>query len=214
MLRAADRSIRDKIRPRSRLQFLEEIYNVREAEERLISRQTDYTIIVVLGTKTFYTDKRTVKQPSYLDIFDQGKWATTSGPIGCAFIDQKNTQSVGPSASDWIYAPDANTSLASFIYFGGGNSHQDHRHSLFNPGQHAIPFHVKHSQPEPGVLESSSFMGNTDCISQFTYWSEGANDHAQREQDKTENHVSASRPPEHTMAETGRVPRRYSTYPN
>lgn len=37
-LKLADRPIRDQIRPKGRLQFLEEIYDIRGTEEQLLSR--------------------------------------------------------------------------------------------------------------------------------------------------------------------------------
>ena len=48
-LKVADRPIRDQIRPKSRLRFLEEIYDIRRAEERLLSRQTGNVLLTLLS---------------------------------------------------------------------------------------------------------------------------------------------------------------------
>lgn len=48
-LKVADRPIRDQIRPKSRLRFLEEIYDIRGAEERLLSRQTGNVLLTPLS---------------------------------------------------------------------------------------------------------------------------------------------------------------------
>lgn len=48
-LKIADRPIRDQIRPKSRLRFLEEIYDIRGAEERLLSRQTGNVLLTLLS---------------------------------------------------------------------------------------------------------------------------------------------------------------------
>ena len=48
-LKVADRPIRDQIRPKSRLRFLEEIYDIRRAEERLLGRQTGNVLLTPLS---------------------------------------------------------------------------------------------------------------------------------------------------------------------
>lgn len=136
-------------------------------------------MIVILETNNFYIDKRMVKQPLCPDIYDEVKWASTVGTIGGAAVDEKGTQPVAPFVGDWIHAPGVNTSLTSFTHVGSVTSHlgencQDHSQLLSYSGQHTMPFHVEHSQWEPGPLETS-FMANADCISQFTYWSQGVN---------------------------------------
>ncbi|OKO97898.1 hypothetical protein PENSUB_9824 [Penicillium subrubescens] len=175
--------------------------------------------MVILETKIFYIDKGTVKQPSYPDDFVEVKWASTSGPIGCVASDQKSSQSINPFVGDWIHTPGANTSLTSVTYFGSvtsqqGENCQDHSQSFSSSGQRTIPFHGKHSHWEPDLLGASLSMGNTDCISQFTYWAEGANAITQSEQYKTANHVSASKPAEHTSTGIGRLPQSNTMHQN
>lgn len=210
ILKVADRPIRHKIRPKSRLRFLEEIYDIREAEERLLSKQTGNVfgkVIVIFEANFFPTDKRTFKQISYPDAFDKVKRASrASAPTRCTDINQNSTQFMGAFVSDWAYPPDLNASLTSFTYYSTsqhahqGENCQDHRQSLSHSGQPAIPFQAKSSQWEPSLLETSSFMASTDYTSQFPYWYEGANALTQGEQYKIAHHVSASGPPVYTMA--------------
>jgi hypothetical protein len=223
ILKAADRPIRDQIRPRSRLRFLEEIYNIREAEERLLSRQTGnalFSVIVIHEANFFHTDKQPVKQTSCQDVLNKLKRASTSGLSGCTDIDQNSTKSMGAFVSDWAHVSDENASLTSFTHYGTlphlttrqGENRQDHRKSLSYPDQPAVPFQVTPSQWELGPLEASSCMGVTDYPCQSPYWSEGANALTQREQYKAAHYVPASGPLAYTMAGTGRLPQSNGMY--
>lgn len=197
-LKVADRPIRDQIRPKSRLRFLEEIYDIRRAEERLLSRQTGNVLLTLFigEANIFHKDRQPVKQPSYPDVFLKTKAASRAiGPTGCTENDRNSTQSKGTLVSDWVYDPDFNVSFSSFTYCGPlqhvtsrqDENCQDYVRLLTNSGQPAIPFHVQQSEWEP-------FTGSPDYTSQFPYWYEGANALAQGERYNTAHPVLASRP--------------------
>ncbi|KAJ6032514.1 hypothetical protein N7540_003246 [Penicillium herquei] len=156
MLKAADRPIRDQIRPRSRLQFLEEIYKIRKEEERLLSKQTGS---VSIGFLT-----------SCPDILNEPKRANTSALLDCTEVGQNSTKAMGVFVGDWAYLSDENASFTPLTHNDilpyhltarqNGNF-QDTPEAPSYPDQPAVPFHVTPSQWEPGPLEASPYAGVT-----------------------------------------------------
>lgn len=204
ILKMADQPIRDQIRPNSRLRFLEEIYDIREAEEHMLSRQTSNAIanvIVILDANIFHPDRQMVQQASNPDVFDIANRASrATGPTGCTDNDRDITRSTSAFVSGGPYAPSFNTSLTSFTYCGTAQhvpsrqceNYQDHEQPWFHSGQPAVPFHVQHSQWKPSLSETSSFTGSAVYTSSFPNWYECAIALPQEERYRTSHLISGS----------------------
>jgi hypothetical protein len=216
-LREADRSIRDQIRPRRKLQFLEEVYNIREAEEWLLSGQTGktlFSVIVIHEANFFHTGKQLIKQISSPEVSNKIRKPKTSGLSWCSDIEQNDMEPVDNFASDWAHFSHVNNSFTSFpqcgalqhLTTGQVEKCQDHRESFLYSCEPSIPVHVTPGQWEPGSIEASSVMGATYYPSPFPYWCESANALAQSETHKATHCVPASRPRVYTKPEIGRLP--------
>jgi hypothetical protein len=216
-LRKADRSIRDQIRPRRKLQFLEEVYNIREAEEFLLSGQTGTSLfsgIVIHQANFFHTGKQLVKQTSSPEVSNKIRKPSTFGLSGCTDIEQSNMKSVDNFAGDWSHLSHLNNSFTSFtqcgtlqhLTTGQDENCQDHMESFLYSREPSIPFHVTPPQWEPGSIEASSVMGATYYPPQFPHRCESANALAQSEPHKAAHYVPVARPLVYNVPEIGRLP--------
>ncbi|KAJ5910704.1 uncharacterized protein N7473_000007, partial [Penicillium subrubescens] len=216
-LRVADRSIRDQIRPRSKLQFLEEVYNIREAEEWLLTGQTGntlFSVIIIHEANFFHIGKQLVKQTSSPEVSNKVRKPSTSGLSGCTDIEQNKIKSVDHFARDSAYFSHVDKSFTSFtqcgtlqhLTTGQDENCQDHRESFLYSREPSIPFHATPPQWEPGSIETSSVMGATYYTPQFSYRCESANALAKSETHKAAHYVPASRPLVYNMPEIGRLP--------
>ncbi|KAJ5369357.1 uncharacterized protein N7496_009117 [Penicillium cataractarum] len=216
-LREADRSIRDQIRPRSKFKFLEEVYNLREAEEWLLSGQIGNTllrVIVIQEANFFHIGKQLVKQTSSPEVSNKIRNPSSSGLSGCADIEKNKMMSVDNFASDCAHLSHVNNSFTSFTQCGtlqrlttgqDENCH-DQVVSFLYSREPYIPFHVTPPQWGPGSLQASSDMAAPYYPPQFPYWYESANALAQSETHNAAHYFPASRPLLSNMPEIGRLP--------
>jgi hypothetical protein len=145
-LKEADRPIRHKMQPQSRLRFLDELYRVREQEERLIAEHPGWypdKDILITEVNTSPEGWQAIHKPSYAEVYEAA-WKTRPEfeygdgiPNSLEYVQAKDLLvgecGVGPSLGtpsiETALGQGMSTPMTSTHYIGNGQGQGQSLHS-------------------------------------------------------------------------------------